>query len=902
MMHRARNGGRGWSAAATVVAVLSTSAGAEPIGPGFTYQGDLREGGVPANGAYDLRFSLYDAASGGSQVATTLCVDNLNITGGVFAVSLDFGAVFAGERRFLEVQVRGDTGLGCGDASGFVVLSRQELTASPFATYAMSAASAATATTASNASLFNGQGPSFYQNAANLTIGTLPNGRLSGAYTGVLNFSNVGNAYSGSGTGLTGLNAGNVALGTLNDARLSSNVAMLAGAQTFTGPKTFSAAASFSALVTPPFSVASTMLVTNLNADRLDGLDSTAFLQAIPVPLNLVGSVAEDGVITASNNSTLVDGAGVAGAITAATGTASGVRGTTDSTSGVGVQGRANATTGATTGVYGVAESSSGRGVFGYATAGSGQAYGGSFRSDSTGGRGVYGLANATTGTTTGVWGQSNSTSGRGLYGYASQLTGATFGVFGVADSTTGTAVFGYATATTGLNTGGSFRSDSTSGIGVRALASSAAGATTGVEGEASSSSGIGVLGEATSGSGSTFGVRGYAASSVGTGVHGWVVGTSGRAIFALSGAGTGLNYGVFADNASTGGRAVYGQATAVSGQNAGGWFESTSPSGFGVVARNVSSGTSAVGLYAESSGLSAVGVQAFISSALGTSWAVQGTNTVVGGRGVIGESEATTGLGIGVHAFSAGDVGRGVSASATSSTGTTYGVFGSATSSSGRGVYGTVSSTSASAYGVYGSATPPAMALYAAGNSGASGVKSFRIDHPADPQGKYLLHFSTEGPEVLNAYSGTAVLDAQGEAEVSLPSYFAAINTDPRYSLTPVGAPMPLLHVAGEIDESALAVGAAAKPGEGIPGVTFRIGGGVPHAKVSWRVEARRHDAWVRAYAPAAEVHKPESEQGTVQHPELFNLPQESRLGFSPEVVDDRPPRPAMLDAAPKP
>ena len=33
----------------------------------FTYQGRLDEGGAPANGAYDLRFALYDAASAGAQ-------------------------------------------------------------------------------------------------------------------------------------------------------------------------------------------------------------------------------------------------------------------------------------------------------------------------------------------------------------------------------------------------------------------------------------------------------------------------------------------------------------------------------------------------------------------------------------------------------------------------------------------------------------------------------------------------------------------------------------------------------------------------------------------------------------------------------------------------------------------
>lgn len=59
-------------------------------------------------------------------------------------------------------------------------------------------------------------------------------------WTGANTLNNAGNAFTGSGAGLTGLNASNIASGTLDDARLSSNIGLLAGAQTFTGAKTFS--------------------------------------------------------------------------------------------------------------------------------------------------------------------------------------------------------------------------------------------------------------------------------------------------------------------------------------------------------------------------------------------------------------------------------------------------------------------------------------------------------------------------------------------------------------------------------------------------------------------------------------------------------------------------------------
>src|SRR5204863_89367 len=80
------------------------------------------------------------------------------------------------------------------------------------------------------------------------------------------------------------------------------------------------------------------------------------------------------------------------------------------------------------------------------------------------------------------------------------------------------------------------------------------------------------------------------------------------------------------------------------------------------------------------------------------------------------------------------------------------------------------------------------------------------------------LQHYSVESPEVLNAYSGKVTLDGTGQAVVDLPYYFAKINKDPRYTLTAVGAPMPNLHIADEIDEYALNIGASAEPSQAVP------------------------------------------------------------------------------------
>jgi hypothetical protein len=60
-------------------------------------------------------------------------------------------------------------------------------------------------------------------------------------FAGNNTFSSASNSFTGSGAGLTALNASNISSGTLNDARLSANVALLngTGPQTFTGNNKF---------------------------------------------------------------------------------------------------------------------------------------------------------------------------------------------------------------------------------------------------------------------------------------------------------------------------------------------------------------------------------------------------------------------------------------------------------------------------------------------------------------------------------------------------------------------------------------------------------------------------------------------------------------------------------------
>lgn len=149
-------------------------------------------------------------------------------------------------------------------------------------------------------------------------------------------------------------------------------------------------------------------------------------------------------------------------------------------------------------------------------------------------------------------------------------------------------------------------------------------------------------------------------------------------------------------------------------------------------------------------------------------------------------------------------------------------GVSGKAVSIQGGNSYG---------IGVQGEGGNQNFGLYAIGNSGASGTKSFNIDHPLDPDNKTLKHFSIESNEILNLYRGTTVFDSNGNASIKLPEYFNAINKDFSYQLTPVGAAMPNLFIKNKINST----------GE------FTISGGINNKEVSWVVYGVRNDKYLQ-------------------------------------------------------
>src|SRR5437868_1422153 len=101
---------------------------AVPASSVISYQGRLLDGGLPANGNYDLAFSLFDASTNGQMIGFSVTNNGLGVSNGLFTAALDFGpGIFNGDGRWVEIAVRTGT-------NDFITLNpRQPLTAAPYA-------------------------------------------------------------------------------------------------------------------------------------------------------------------------------------------------------------------------------------------------------------------------------------------------------------------------------------------------------------------------------------------------------------------------------------------------------------------------------------------------------------------------------------------------------------------------------------------------------------------------------------------------------------------------------------------------------------------------------------------------------------------------------------------------
>lgn len=245
----------------------------------------------------------------------------------------------------------------------------------------------------------------------------------------------------------------------------------------------------------------------------------------------------------------------------------------------------------------------------------------------------------------------------------------------------------------------------------------------------------------------------------------------------------------------------------------------------------------------------------------VGQSWTATTTN------GLTLIKNDPNGFGLNVLSYGTSFSAAAVSAQVLNTTGQSVGVFGSTISSDGNaaGVFGQATNEG-SAKGVWGLANGAntfaifgvaqgsgSYAGYFQGRVHVNGTLSksagsFKIDHPLDPQRKYLSHSFVESPDMMNIYNGNVVLDSRGEATITLPDYFEALNKEFRYQLTAIGKPSPGIYVSREIT-----------------GNRFSIAGGAPSGKISWQVTGIRHDAYAKEHPIVVEEVKPAAEQGTL-------------------------------------
>ncbi len=109
----------------------------------FIYQGQLKDGGNPANGNYDLSFALHSVASGSAPVGSIIYIDDKAVANGLFTVEVDFnfGAIsFNGADRWLEIGVRAGS-VSNSVRTGYIALTpRQKIMPTPYAVMSQNSA------------------------------------------------------------------------------------------------------------------------------------------------------------------------------------------------------------------------------------------------------------------------------------------------------------------------------------------------------------------------------------------------------------------------------------------------------------------------------------------------------------------------------------------------------------------------------------------------------------------------------------------------------------------------------------------------------------------------------------------------------------------------------------------
>ena len=198
-------------------------------------------------------------------------------------------------------------------------------------------------------------------------------------------------------------------------------------------------------------------------------------------------------------------------------------------------------------------------------------------------------------------------------------------------------------------------------------------------------------------------------------------------------------------------------------------------------------------------------------------------------------------------------------------------------------------SSTPTNSYGVYGSAFDGTVryGVYSDGAMHVNGALSklsgtFKIDHPLDPENKYLSHSFVESPDMMNIYNGNVTTDATGTATVTLPDYFEALNKDFRYQLTVIGSTFAQALVSKEVS-----------------GNSFEIKTNQPGIKVSWQITGVRKDVWANTHRVVPEEEKEPFNKGRYMTPAEYGKSDDLKIGTPPHK--DRKNDPSLISRSAK-
>jgi hypothetical protein len=155
-----------------------------------------------------------------------------------------------------------------------------------------------------------------------------------------------------------------------------------------------------------------------------------------------------------------------------------------------------------------------------------------------------------------------------------------------------------------------------------------------------------------------------------------------------------------------------------------------------------------------------------------------------------------------------------------------------------------------------------------------SKGGGSFKIDHPLDPENKYLYHSFVESPDMMNIYNGNVVTDNEGRAVVTMPDWFEPLNRDFRYQLTAIGSFAQVM-IERKIENG-----------------QFVIRSSEPGVEISWQVTGIRHDKFANANRIEVEVEKPADEKGRYLHPELYGKSKDLQAPIPSGPISENPTR----------